>query len=819
MLPWSSSARFSGSLSYPTTVDRCLRVLLVLLGTVISFVISGSAAGSVPLNRTVVSITFDDGRASQWAAAEALGARGIRATFYVNSPALETPGYLTWEQIGLLAAQGNEIGGHTLTHRDLRALTGDEAHSEICDDRDAIISHGFAATSFAYPFGYSNDALETIVGECGYSSARITVGIAGSAGWCTPAICPYAEAIPAWIPTTIRATGSVTTSTTLEQLKAFVVQAEENGGGWIPFVFHDVGGEDEYSISEERFEAFLDWLVSRRPQGTVIATVGEVTGGAFDPPPVVNVLENSSFEQKSDPDPGSLPDCWEATQFGDNAGTWSQIDSDEAPAGSKVARGTLTSWANGARQLLSKRSDECARAIEPGLRYRITGWYRGTLAPFLAVYWDDGSGSWSTNAVSPDLPASASWRRAQWTAPPAPAGAARLAVGLVVGGAVGTIEVDNLEAGDSFGTPPIVEISSPRESTFVSGGEYLLSADASDDGSVESVEFFVDGVGLGATDARPHELLWDSASVSDGAHELSVLAEDADGGLSSESLRFTVDNTPPSGTLTAPAQGSYLQGDVVLAAASADAGSGVETVEFQRSPVGRDQWTSIHSSVWDTRGTADGGYDLRIRVTDRAGNVSTSATVAAVVDNTPPAVFLLSPVAGSLQRRVVTLVADPREDTSGLKSVAFEIASPGGAGWQLVDILERAPWQTSLSFPQGSRGTVRARAIASDRAGHSFTSSERRFRVDNVAPIAALVCNRGSCGRAFTDAVRISIRARDKGSRVNSIRYTTNGRMPTHSSKRYRGSFVLRATTVVRWRVWDEAGNASRVQSKIVRVR
>ncbi len=808
---------FSGPPSCPVVRSRLLQALLVLLGALCSIAIAGSATASMPLHRTVVSITFDDGRASQWSAGTALSSRGIRGTFYVNSSSLGTAGYLTWEQAALLATAGHEIGGHTLTHRDLRTLTSDEVRNEICDDRDAIVAHGFAATSFAYPFGFSNSSIEAIAEQCGYASARITVGIAGSVGWCTAATCPAAETLPPWNPWAVRVTGSVKTSTTLEQLKSFVTQAEENGGGWVPFVFHDVGTDDEYSISTADFEGFLDWLAPRRSRGTVVRTIDEVSSGIVDPPPAANLVQNPSFEIDADLD--SMPDCWEATGWGDNVSAWSKVESAEAPTGTMVARGTIDAWTSGQRQLLSRRSAGCAPAAVPGLRYRITGWYRGTLSPVISVFWDNGSGSWSTGAGSPDLPASASWKLASWTTPPAPPGAVQLAIGMAVGGAPGTVEIDDLKAGDAFGTSPAVEIYSLGSNGFASGDAYPLSAGASDDDGIESVEFYVDDVYVGTDTTGPFSLDWNSTAVADGPYALTVLAADVDGALSSQSLPFSVDNTPPGATLTAPVRGSYLRGAVMLAAASADAGSGVSAVEFESSPAGQGRWSPVGSEIWSTSEVADGSYNLRARATDLAGNVSTSPAVPVVVDNTSPTVSLLRPAAGSLRRRNVTLLASPEDATSGLESVVFEIASAGTAGWREASVLEQAPWEASLSFPKGSHGVFHIRATAFDRAGHSFTSPEREFRVDNIAPTSTFACNRESCRRPFVNAVWISIRARDRGSKVASIRYTTDGSPPTRSSRRYMSRFLLRATKLVRWRVWDAAGNASRVRSQRVHVR
>src|SRR5262247_752346 len=75
--------------------------------------------------QTVVTIQFDDGR-NQSAARAILARHDVHATFFINTGYIGTPGYLTWRQVHRLAADGNEIAGHTLTHRDLPSLSKPE---------------------------------------------------------------------------------------------------------------------------------------------------------------------------------------------------------------------------------------------------------------------------------------------------------------------------------------------------------------------------------------------------------------------------------------------------------------------------------------------------------------------------------------------------------------------------------------------------------------------------------------------------------------------------------------------------------------------
>jgi peptidoglycan/xylan/chitin deacetylase (PgdA/CDA1 family) len=226
---------------------------------------------------TMVSLTFDDGRQTQYAAREPLKAHGMHGTFYVNSGLVgSTTGdwHMTWSQLHDLARDGNEIGGHSLTHAHLTRLRESALRRELCQDRSNLLAHRFAPVmSFAYPFTEHNRKVESMVRRCGYSSARAGGGLRAS----DCVACPYAEEIPPVNRWVIRAPADVGTATTLATMQRDVTQAEKSGGGWVVLVFHSVCNAcDTLSISTDQLTAFLDWLQPRSSIGTVVKTHGEV---------------------------------------------------------------------------------------------------------------------------------------------------------------------------------------------------------------------------------------------------------------------------------------------------------------------------------------------------------------------------------------------------------------------------------------------------------------------------------------------------------------------------------------------------------------
>jgi peptidoglycan/xylan/chitin deacetylase (PgdA/CDA1 family) len=247
----------------------------------------GAVLAAAPAQaQTVVTLGFDDGPVTQYSARQTLLNHGMRATFFVNSGLTsDAPAWrMSWSQLHQLAADGHEITGHTLTHADLTQLTAAERQREICDDRTNLLSRGFSpVSSLAYPYGAFNHDVEATARQCGYTSAR-TVGYIRSF---LCGLCPFAETIPPSDPFATRTPPDIRNTTTLDTMKRYVTQAEENGGGWVQLVFHHVCASncDEYSTTLNQLTAFLDWLQPRAANGTVVKTTAEVMGDAPPPPP------------------------------------------------------------------------------------------------------------------------------------------------------------------------------------------------------------------------------------------------------------------------------------------------------------------------------------------------------------------------------------------------------------------------------------------------------------------------------------------------------------------------------------------------------
>ncbi len=142
--------------------------------------VSELLAGGLRGERTV-AITFDDGFADNMAAAEALEARGMRATWFVVTGRLGAEArwsrgvegrLMSAAEVRRLHEAGHEVGSHTRTHAALDALEGPALEEEVAGSRRELEDIlGAPVTAFAYPYGRVSEAAARAVRAAGYRAA------------------------------------------------------------------------------------------------------------------------------------------------------------------------------------------------------------------------------------------------------------------------------------------------------------------------------------------------------------------------------------------------------------------------------------------------------------------------------------------------------------------------------------------------------------------------------------------------------------------------------------------------------------------------
>jgi hypothetical protein len=113
------------------------------------------------------------------------------------------------------------------------------------------------------------------------------------------------------------------------------------------------------------------------------------------------------------------------------------------------------------------------------------------------------------------------------------------------------------------------------------------------------------------------------------------------------------DNTPPTVSITSPADSAIVKGTVAITANASDSGSGVKQVDFYIDNVSVGTSTGPSYAVnWNTGGLVPGSsHVLKAVATDNAGNTATSASINVTIFFAPLTVTLTAPANGSAVAR------------------------------------------------------------------------------------------------------------------------------------------------------------------------
>jgi len=208
---------------------------------------------------------------------------------------------------------------------------------------------------------------------------------------------------------------------------------------------------------------------------------------------------------------------------------------------------------------------------------------------------------------------------------------------------------------------------------------------------------------------------------TDGTYTVQAQAQDKAGNSASTTKTLKLDATPPTASLQIPApdgaNGWYVS-PMTVSVTGTDATSGIGS-----------KLVSLDGTTWVSSLTisADGVYSVRGRVTDNAGNTTTTSPVTVSVDRTAPVPDAsLSPAspdgANGWYVSPVTVSADSSDATSGIASQAVS--------------LDGSSWKPSVTISADGTSTVQVRAA--DNAGNTASSS-KTVRLDTTPPTASFV--------------------------------------------------------------------------------
>ena len=291
------------------------------------------------------------------------------------------------------------------------------------------------------------------------------------------------------------------------------------------------------------------------------------------------------------------------------------------------------------------------------------------------------------------------------------------------GGATPVLHIEH-GSGDAL---PTVTLTAPTEGATVTG-QVQLQANASDDHGVTQVDFRVDGTSIGTDTTAPYSVAWDTTSVADGAHTVTAIATDTIGQTASDANGVTVDNLdgPPTVTVTAPAEGATVAGQVQIQANASD-DKGVTQVEFRvdGTSIGTDT-TAPYSMSWNTTAGTGGPHTVEAVATDTIGQTGADSN-AVTVDNTPPSVAITSPSAGATVSGTIPVQANAT-DNGSVGSVQFFVDGTSIG----TDANGADGWSVSWNTVTAGNGSHNLTATAADTAGNIATSAPVQVTVGNA---------------------------------------------------------------------------------------
>src|SRR5204862_1530304 len=191
-----------------------------------------------------------------------------------------------------------------------------------------------------------------------------------------------------------------------------------------------------------------------------------------------------------------------------------------------------------------------------------------------------------------------------------------------------------------YTTPPSVPTG--LRATAVSSSQINLSwAASSDNVGVSGYRVFRDGAQIATTSATSFPNTGLSPSTT---YSYTVAAFDAAGNLSAQSSPASAttpaasDTTPPTVSITSPANGAPVKGTVIVTASASD-NVGVVGVQFLLDNGvngSADVTTAPYSVSWNTATVSDGSHKITAIARDAAGNSTPSAPVTVIVNNNAP---------------------------------------------------------------------------------------------------------------------------------------------------------------------------------------
>ena len=322
---------------------------------------------------------------------------------------------------------------------------------------------------------------------------------------------------------------------------------------------------------------------------------------------------------------------------------------------------------------------------------------------------------------------------------------------------VGRVYVDN--------TPPEINSITVLPYSEVADGDIInVSAVITDPGSIGAIyKATLNASSIGGGDAIPMKSAPNSnvyysdffkvftKNVTD-VYRITVTAIDKAANKKTQDTNVYMYNAPPILTITAPAEGQFVEGKSVDI--KADISYYTSSIWYQEYSVDNGGWVyngyyDANGLItpppppapvkWDTSTVNDGKHTIIVRATDIFNGHQSNQSVRVMVDNIKPEGAVASPatdqyIQGNFTFRVTA--SDPR--SNGISKVVMKI---GSASYNMQKNEVSSYWEYPFDTTALADGQYSVKADVYDvsgLSGHMITTSGVNFKIDNKPPTVEL---------------------------------------------------------------------------------
>ncbi len=298
--------------------------------------------------------------------------------------------------------------------------------------------------------------------------------------------------------------------------------------------------------------------------------------------------------------------------------------------------------------------------------------------------------------------------------------------------------------------PPIITLVSPANNSFIKPGTNITLTII--DPNLYNINYSKDG-GANQTFIDPYNI--STTGWLDGAHYITVNANDTVDNNISKIFNFTIDSILPEIILNTPADNSVITTGTIINLTIND--TNIEIVNYTVNSVGNTTITDPYDI--DTTGWPDGIKVIDIFATDKAGNFN-NTKYTFTLDSVGPVITLVSLTNNSVIAPGTNISLDIVDEN--LDKVNYSIN--GNA-----PVVLSAPYNITTNTSSWAEGNNTIVINATDKVGH-LTTEIYNFTIDSIAPV--IILNSPANNEYFKAGIIIDLDITEAN--IDIVNYTIN---------------------------------------------